>query len=434
VCAIKGAVGLTEPFYNYRIGTLVHSSRELDVFTRMDTLYLSNDLTGSTELCSLFLHPDYRSGNNGKLLSKSRFLFIAQFPHLFTEKLIAEMRGYQEESGRSPFYEGLGRHFFKMDFDHVDALTAVGKKSFIAELMPRQPLYVDYLPQDAQDVIGKVHTSTAPARRLLEQEGMYFEGYVDIFDAGPCCRRACPSCAPCATARWPKSASPPTGIPPARRSRAAEPCWCRTPPERFPHDPVAGGAGQRRHRLAGSGAATAALPHRRHRAHPDTQSEEEPWLTSAISSTANGCRQRRELVTINPANGQQTWASNESTRRTWRKPPPPARRSTLGTDAAGRTHRRLHPFPRPAQAGRRRAGAADLRRSGQAAVGSAHRSDHHGQQDRYLGAVLRARTGEAATRSPMAKRCCATVRMACSACSVRTTSPATCRTAISCRR
>jgi arginine N-succinyltransferase len=185
VCAIKGSVGLTEPFYNYRIGTLVHSSRELEVFTRMDTLYLSNDLTGSTELCSLFLHPDYRSGNNGKLLSKCRFLFIAQFPQLFTEKLIAEMRGYQEENGRSPFYEGLGRHFFKMDFDHVDALTAVGKKSFIAELMPRQPLYVAYLPDDAQEVIGKVHTSTAPARRLLEQEGMYFEGYVDIFDAGP---------------------------------------------------------------------------------------------------------------------------------------------------------------------------------------------------------------------------------------------------------
>jgi arginine N-succinyltransferase len=185
VCAIKSAVGLTEPFYNYRIGTLVHSSRELDVFTRMETLYLSNDLTGSTELCSLFLHPDYRSGNNGKLLSKCRFLFIAQFPHLFTEKLIAEMRGYQAEAGRSPFYEGLGRHFFKMDFNHVDELTALGKKSFIAELMPRQPLYVAYLPQEAQDVIGKVHPSTAPARRLLEQEGMHFEGYIDIFDAGP---------------------------------------------------------------------------------------------------------------------------------------------------------------------------------------------------------------------------------------------------------
>ena len=185
ICAIKGAVGLDEPFYNYRIGTLVHSSRELDVFTRMETLYLSNDLTGSTELCSLFLHPDYRIGNNGRWLSKSRFLFIAQFPHLFTEKLIAEMRGYQEEDGRSPFYEGLGRHFFKMEFNHVDNLTALGKKSFIAELMPRQPLYVDYLPDDAREVIGKVHTSTAPARRLLEQEGLHYEGYVDIFDAGP---------------------------------------------------------------------------------------------------------------------------------------------------------------------------------------------------------------------------------------------------------
>jgi arginine N-succinyltransferase len=185
ICAIKSAVGLTEPFYNYRIGTLVHSSRELDVFSRMDTLYLSNDLTGATELCSLFLHPDYRSGNNGKWLSKSRFLFIAQFKALFTEKIIAEMRGFQAEDGSSPFYEGLGRHFFKMDFDHVDDLTALGKKSFIAELMPRQPLYVAYLPDDAQEVIGKVHKSTLPARKLLEQEGMHFEGYVDIFDAGP---------------------------------------------------------------------------------------------------------------------------------------------------------------------------------------------------------------------------------------------------------
>ena len=185
ICAIKGAVGLTEPFYNYRIGTLVHSSRELNVFSRMETLYLSNDLTGATELCSLFLRPDYRKGYNGKWLSKSRFLFIAQFQQLFTEKIIAEMRGYLLEDGTSPFYEGLGRHFFKMDFNHVDGLTAVGKKSFIAELMPRQPLYVDYLPESAREVIGQVHRSTLPARKLLEQEGMHYEGYVDIFDAGP---------------------------------------------------------------------------------------------------------------------------------------------------------------------------------------------------------------------------------------------------------
>jgi arginine N-succinyltransferase len=185
VSAIKSAVGLDEPFYNFRIGTLVHSSKELNVYSRMDTLYLSNDLTGCAELCSLFLHPDYRIGNNGKLLSKCRFMFIAQFPHLFSEKLIAELRGFQHPDGSSPFWDNLGRHFFKMDFNLADDLSSLGKKSFIAELMPRHPLYVAYLPKEAQDVIGVVHTATQPARHLLEQEGLYYEGFVDIFDAGP---------------------------------------------------------------------------------------------------------------------------------------------------------------------------------------------------------------------------------------------------------
>jgi arginine N-succinyltransferase len=72
-----------------------------------------------------------------------------------------------------------------MEFERADDLTSLGKKSFIAELMPRHPLYIAYLPQEAQDAVGLVHVATAPARRLLEQEGMYYEGYVDIFDAGP---------------------------------------------------------------------------------------------------------------------------------------------------------------------------------------------------------------------------------------------------------
>jgi arginine N-succinyltransferase len=186
VCAIKSTVGLEEPFYNYRIGTLVHASRELNVYSRMQTLYLSNDLTGCSELCSLFLHPDYRTGTNGKLLSKSRLLFIAQFPHLFSEKLIAELRGYQRPDGSSPFWDSLGRHFFQMDFSRADALvSSSGKKSFIADLMPRHPLYTAYLPKEAQEAIGNVHVDTEPARKLLEEEGFFYEGYIDIFDAGP---------------------------------------------------------------------------------------------------------------------------------------------------------------------------------------------------------------------------------------------------------
>jgi arginine N-succinyltransferase len=191
VCAIKAAVGLEASFYNYRIGTLVHSSKELDVYSPMDTLYLASDLTGSGELCSLYLDPDYRHGENGKLLSKSRLLFIAQYPHLFPQRLIAELRGFQRPDGTSPFWDSLGRHFFKMGFDRADDLSSLDKKSFIAELMPRYPLYVALLPQEAQAVIGRVHEASAPARRMLEQEGMYFEGYVDIFDAGPVLQGRC---------------------------------------------------------------------------------------------------------------------------------------------------------------------------------------------------------------------------------------------------
>jgi arginine N-succinyltransferase len=185
VCAIKRAIGLDEPFYNYRIGTLVHASSEAGVFARMQALYLSYDMTGSAELCSLYLHPDYRNGLNGKLLSKSRFLFMAQFPQLFPDKVFAEMRGYQKPDGSAPFWESLGRHFFKMDFDAADDLCGQGRKSFIAQLMPRHPLYTDFLPEEARAAIGRTHDDTVPARRLLEQEGLRYDGYIDIFDGGP---------------------------------------------------------------------------------------------------------------------------------------------------------------------------------------------------------------------------------------------------------
>src|SRR5258708_26075704 len=44
--AIEAAVGLSEPWYNYHVGTQVHASRELDVYTAAPTLFLTNDHTG----------------------------------------------------------------------------------------------------------------------------------------------------------------------------------------------------------------------------------------------------------------------------------------------------------------------------------------------------------------------------------------------------
>ena len=183
--ALTGAVGLREPWYNYRVGLTVSSSPDLGIQRQIPTLFLNNEMTGQSQICSLFLRPDQRRGCNGRLLSLGRLLFVAEFAHLFVEKLIAELRGSADEQGCSPFWDSLGRHFFKMDFSHADHLSGLGSKAFIAELMPRQPLYTCLLTEQAQAVIGKAHPDTEPALKILTAEGFTHKGYIDIFDAGP---------------------------------------------------------------------------------------------------------------------------------------------------------------------------------------------------------------------------------------------------------
>lgn len=184
-CAIDAAVGLSAPFYNYLLGKQVHSSSRLGIYNVVDTLTLTNDYTGVSELCTLFLRESARHGLNGRLLSKSRFLFLAEFSELFDHRILAEMRGVSDDKGNSPFWCWLQEHFFSMDFPTVDYLTGIGQKGFIADLMPKYPIYVNLLSKEAKSVIGLTHDNTRPALRMLEEEGFSWRGYVDIFDAGP---------------------------------------------------------------------------------------------------------------------------------------------------------------------------------------------------------------------------------------------------------
>lgn len=185
VSAIEVAVGLDEPFYNFRLQRTVRASKELGVYKNQELLNLSYDHTGHSELCTLFLDPEYQKNRNGLLLSKARFLFIAAFRELFSPHLFAELRGRSDEQGNSPFWDALGHHFFDIPFADADRLTGSGMKTFIAELMPAYPIYVSLLPKNAREVIGEVHANTSPARAILEKEGFSWRGSVDIFDAGP---------------------------------------------------------------------------------------------------------------------------------------------------------------------------------------------------------------------------------------------------------
>jgi arginine N-succinyltransferase len=183
--ALAATVGLDQAFYTYHLGTVVHSSDELNVHSVINTLYLGNDYTGTTEICTLFLDPEYRKDGNGQLLSRCRFLFMAMNLERFAPKVIAEMRGVSDSDGNSPFWDAVGSHFFSMSFPDADAISGEGQNQFIAELMPKYPIYLPLLPKEARDVIGKTHPDTKPAIKMLEKEGFEYRGYVDIFDAGP---------------------------------------------------------------------------------------------------------------------------------------------------------------------------------------------------------------------------------------------------------
>ncbi len=183
--AIYAGVGLDQPFYSYKVSTLISMSKELDKKNQMDVLHLVNDFTGSTEIGSLYLDPDYRIDGNGRFLSRCRFLMLADFPDRFGDTIIAEMRGWQDGEGHSPFWEQLGRKFFGLGFENADFMSAVKGNQFITDLMPRHPIYADLLPDTAREAIGTPHSASKPALKLLEREGFRKSGYVDIFDGGP---------------------------------------------------------------------------------------------------------------------------------------------------------------------------------------------------------------------------------------------------------
>ncbi|KTF67299.1 arginine N-succinyltransferase [Sphingomonas sp. HT-1] len=184
-CQIFTRVGQHWPFYSYRIGTVTKHSQELKRTFRAEILSLVNDLEGCTEVGGLFLHPGERAGGLGLLLARSRYLFIAQHRARFADRILAELRGVIDEAGGSPFWDGVAGRFFGMNFQQADEFNATHGNQFIADLMPKHPVYTAMLPESARSVIGLPHPSGRAAMRMLENEGFAFENYVDIFDGGP---------------------------------------------------------------------------------------------------------------------------------------------------------------------------------------------------------------------------------------------------------
>ncbi len=184
-CQVFGAVGVIRPFYSYRLSTLTQHSQELGKTFRNETLSLTTDLEGSSEVGGLFLHPLERAGGFGMLLARSRYLFIRSHRPRFGDTVLAELRGVMDETGNSPFWDALAGRFFGMSFPEADGFNAINGTQFIADLMPKTSIYTAMLPESARAVMGHPHPSGRAALRMLEGEGFRYQRYIDIFDGGP---------------------------------------------------------------------------------------------------------------------------------------------------------------------------------------------------------------------------------------------------------
>lgn len=161
-------------------------SKSLQVGATHTIAQLVLDETGPTEIGGLILQPSYRGhkAKLGRFLSLVRFHFIGLYPHLFSERVIAEMMGPLTPDGRNTLWEYLGRRFINLTYPEADSFCQYSKE-FMISLLPREEIYLTLLPPEARSVIAEVGPETVPARRMLEKLGFAYKNRIDPFDGGP---------------------------------------------------------------------------------------------------------------------------------------------------------------------------------------------------------------------------------------------------------
>ena len=178
-------VGAEWPFYSYRLTRQAARSQVVGRTQAQSLLNLVNDFDGEVEVGGLLIDPSMRGHALGALAARARYLFIAAHRSWFGDRVIAELRGWQDENGSSPVWEAIGRHFYAMEFSEADRTGAILGNQLIADLGPRYPLYVALLSEAARAALGRPHDDGRFAYEMLLGEGFRAGDYVDIFDGGP---------------------------------------------------------------------------------------------------------------------------------------------------------------------------------------------------------------------------------------------------------
>ena len=181
-------LGLGLPRYHFRLGRVVHAAAELGLFRVQDTLLLGNDHTGRAELTDLHTEPGL--GPDERRLALAALIAAAQQclreqPGEFGDGLVAELHGWRDASGRSPFWQALGARFYAGDPAQAEARLGPDWRSHLAALLPRQTLYLSFLGAEAQARVLDVAPADQPLRQALREAGFNPPEHARIDDGGP---------------------------------------------------------------------------------------------------------------------------------------------------------------------------------------------------------------------------------------------------------
>ncbi len=106
---------------------------------------------------------------------------MANHPERFEDYVVAEMRGYISEDNKVPFRETLCRKFLDISYSELCEMELEGR-CFIANILPKWPLYTILLPPEVQEYMNKTHDRTVPALKMLIKEGFTYTQEIDPFD------------------------------------------------------------------------------------------------------------------------------------------------------------------------------------------------------------------------------------------------------------
>jgi arginine N-succinyltransferase len=174
------------PHSYFKLTKKNHYSEDLGIGFIHQVLRFKIDENGPSEIGGLLVDKAYRRRPEklGKLISLSRFLYMALHPKRFESRVLCELTPPLTDEGRSEFWEALGRRFTGLPYQEADLLSQTHKE-FIASLFPEQDIYLCLLDAKARSVLGRVGEQTKPAQHLLESIGFQYLDEVDPFDGGP---------------------------------------------------------------------------------------------------------------------------------------------------------------------------------------------------------------------------------------------------------